>query len=74
MRNNLEKAIKEVKIDNEDDKVLVVVETIRDSTRTLFNTYHDLMIAQYAKNKEVKKAITETIENLTMLQHEMEGS
>lgn len=74
MRNNLDKAIREVKIDNEDDKVLVVVETIRDNTRTLFNLYHDLIIAQYSKNKDMKKAIAETIENLTMLQNEMEGS
>lgn len=73
MRNNLDKAIREVKIDNEDDKVLVVVETIRDNTRTLFNLYHDLIIAQYSKNKEVKRAIAETIDNLTMLQNEMEG-
>ncbi|ADY14426.1 hypothetical protein [Sphaerochaeta globosa] len=74
MRTNLDKAIREVKIDNEDDKVLVIVETIRDSTKNLFDTYHDLLIAQYSKNKEVKKAIAETIENLTMIQKEMAGS
>lgn len=73
MRANLDKATREVEIDNEDDKVLIVVETIRENTRILFNTYHDLMIAQYAKNKDVKDAITQTIENLTMLIKEMES-
>lgn len=73
MRTNLDKAIREVKIDNEDDKVLVIVEAIRDNTRNLFNTYHDLLIAQYSKDKDVKKAIAETIESLTLMQEEMAG-
>ena len=73
MRTNLDKAIRDVKIDNEDDKVLVIVEVIRDNTKDLFNTYHDLLIAQYSKNQEVKKAIADTIESLTLIQEEMTG-
>jgi len=71
MRSNLDKAIKAVKIDNEDDKVLVIVESIRDNIRTLFNTYHDLLIAQYANNKVVQEALSESVNHLTLIQREI---
>jgi|LSQX01.1.fsa_nt_gb enoyl-CoA hydratase/carnithine racemase len=71
MRSNLTKAITAVKIDNEDDKVLVVVETIRDNVRSLFNNYHDLLVAQYSRNRVVVDTLSESIEYLTLLRQEI---
>jgi hypothetical protein len=73
MRSLLEKAVQEVKIDNEDDKVLIIIDTLREDTRTLFKNYHDLIIEQYADNKDVKNALKEVIEKLEFIYKEIEG-
>ena len=73
LRQLLSKAVQEVRIDNEDDKVLVIVDSIKDNTQNLFKNYHDLIIAQYSNNKELKNAIKEVIDSLELIYQEMEG-